>query len=179
MRLMNNTNDPSRTNKSSSFVHQRWGNAYGRVWRFSCARYDTQLLRSNITVSREANIHGNYWIDRPIIVVVRPSCSEENITELVFCGGIYNRITVLGLFHYQHMYVIQIGYIPVYPTLWYVHERSDVPECPKQGINQIGNFSKGEIRDAKSGSPDWIIYNDSFEWFCLLFAFSSDELRWL
>ena len=78
---MNNTNNPSRTNKSSSFVHQRWGNAYGRVWRFSCARYDTQLLRSNITVGREANIHGNYWIDRPIIVVVRPSCSEENITN--------------------------------------------------------------------------------------------------
>ena len=104
---MNNTNNPSRTNKSSSFVHQRWGNAYGRVWRFSCARYDTQLLRSNITVGREANIHGNYWIDRPIIVVVRPSCSEENITKLVFCGGIYYRIAVLGLFHYQHRNVIQ------------------------------------------------------------------------
>ena len=53
--------------------------------------------------------------------------------------------------------------------------QGDVPECFKQGINQMGNFSKGEIRDAKFGSPDWLIYNDSFEWFCLLFGFNSDE----
>ena len=41
--------------------------------------------------------------------------------------------------------------------------RDDVLEYPKQGINQMGDFSKGVIRNAKFGSPDWLIYNDSFE----------------
>ena len=29
--------------------------------------------------------------------------------------------------------------------------------------SRMVKFSKGEIRDAKFGSPDWLIYNDSFE----------------
>ena len=115
---MNNTNNPSRTNKSSSFVHQRWGNAYGRVWRFSCARYDTQLLSSNITVGREANIQGNYWIDHPIIVVVRPSCSEENITKLVFCGGIYKSNYSVRIISLSTHICNSKRIAAIYPTIW-------------------------------------------------------------
>ena len=87
--------------------------------------------------------------------------AQKNITKLVFCGGIYYRIAVLGLFHNQHGNVIQKR-ITTNLSNPMICTRGDVPEYPKQGINQMGNFSKGKIRDAKLGSPDWFIYNNSF-----------------
>lgn len=93
------------------------------VWMVLYARYDTQLLSGNITVGRGENILRQLldW-SSDNSCGVRPSCSEEKITKLVLCSGIYYWIAVLGLFHHQHICVIQIGYIPIYPTLWYVHK---------------------------------------------------------